>query len=48
MYLNMESALVELPCKNINVFTWKPFDMPGIPREIVEQCLNIKTDAKLV
>ena len=34
--------------ENTNVFTWKPSDMPSIPREIAEHCLNIKADAKLV
>jgi hypothetical protein len=27
---------------------WKPSDMPGIPREVTEHCLNIKSKAKPV
>jgi hypothetical protein len=33
---------------NLDVFTWKPSDMPDIPRKIAEQKLNIKLSAKLV
>jgi hypothetical protein len=44
----MESALIEFLHDNADVFAWKPSNMTGIPCEIVEHCLNIKTDAKLV
>jgi hypothetical protein len=44
----MESALTEFLCNNADIFTWKPSDMLGIPREIVKHCLNIKIDAKPV
>jgi hypothetical protein len=33
---------------NIDVFAWKPSDMKGIPREVVEHNLNIKPGSKLV
>ena len=44
----MESALIEFLRNNTDVFAWKPFDMPSIPQEIAEHCLNIKTDSKPV
>jgi hypothetical protein len=30
------------------MFTWKPSDMKGIPREVAERKLNIKPGSKLV
>nr|ABA94361.1 retrotransposon protein, putative, Ty3-gypsy subclass [Oryza sativa Japonica Group] len=30
----------------IDIFTWKPSDMPGIPREVIEHSLHVKEDAK--
>ena len=45
---DMEVALTEFLRSNADVFAWKPSDMSGIPCEIVEHCLNIKVDAKLV
>jgi hypothetical protein len=33
---------------NLDVFTWKPSDMKGIPREVAEHKLNIKPGSKLV
>jgi hypothetical protein len=30
------------------VFAWKPFDMKGIPREVAEHKLNIKSGSKPV
>ena len=44
---NMEAALTEFLRDNTIVFAWKPSNMLGIPREIIEHCLNIKVDAKL-
>lgn len=45
---NMEVAHTEFLRDNANIFMWKPSDIPGIPRRIVEHRLNIKSDAKLV
>jgi hypothetical protein len=36
-----ESALIDFLQTNHDVFTWKPADMPRIPREFVEHSLNI-------
>ena len=33
---------------NINMFTWKPSDMLGVPRSKIEHELKIKKDAKPV
>nr|ABG66296.1 retrotransposon protein, putative, Ty3-gypsy subclass [Oryza sativa Japonica Group] len=31
---------------NKDIFVWKPSDMPGIPREVIEHSLHVKEDAK--
>nr|AAR96234.1 putative polyprotein [Oryza sativa Japonica Group]ABF96264.1 retrotransposon protein, putative, Ty3-gypsy subclass [Oryza sativa Japonica Group] len=31
---------------NKDIFAWKPSDMPGIPREVIEHSLHVKEDAK--
>jgi hypothetical protein len=41
-------VLVDFLKENLNVFTWKPSDMKGIPREVVEHKLNIKPGSKPV
>jgi hypothetical protein len=41
-----EEVLVRFLKANLDVFTWKPFDMPGIPREVTEHKLNIKPSSK--
>jgi hypothetical protein len=33
---------------NLDVFAWKPSDMKGVPREVVEHKLNIKPGLKPV
>ena len=33
---------------NLDVFAWKPSDMPGIPREVTEHSLNIKPGSRPV
>ena len=38
--------LVSFLHRNINVFAWKPANMPGIPRELVEHSLNVSPTAK--
>jgi hypothetical protein len=37
-----ESALVNFLKANLDVFMWKPSEMKGIPREVVEHKLSIK------
>ena len=46
MSLDMEVALIVFLCSNVDVFVWKPSDMPGFPRGIAEHHLDIKADAK--
>ena len=43
---DMEVALTKFLRDNADVFSWKPSNMPSIPREIAEHRLNIKADAK--
>lgn len=43
---DMEVALTEFLCDNIDVLAWKASNMPGIPHKITEHRLNIKADAK--
>jgi hypothetical protein len=31
---------------NKDIFAWKPSDMPGIPREVIEHSLNVREDVK--
>ena len=40
--------LVDFPRANKDIFAWKPLDMPGIPREVVEHSLKIKPGSKPV
>jgi hypothetical protein len=41
-------VLVDFLKANLDVFAWKPSDMKGIPREVAEHKLNIKTGLKSV
>nr|ABA97550.1 retrotransposon protein, putative, Ty3-gypsy subclass [Oryza sativa Japonica Group] len=41
-----ESALITFLQNNKDIFAWKPSDMPGIPREVIEHSLLVKEDAK--
>nr|ABA98419.2 retrotransposon protein, putative, Ty3-gypsy subclass [Oryza sativa Japonica Group] len=41
-----ESALITFLQNNKDIFAWKPSDMPGIPREVIEHSLHVKEDAK--
>jgi hypothetical protein len=41
-------VLVDFLKANLYVFAWKPFDMKGIPREVAEHKLNIKSGSKPV
>jgi hypothetical protein len=44
----LEVSLMEFLCKIVNVYVWKPFDMPGIPRDVTKHCLSIKLKVKHV
>src|SRR5438105_11028945 len=33
---------------NQDIFAWKPSNMPGVPREVIEHSLNVKEGAKPV
>jgi len=41
-----EDALVSFLRSNVDVFTWKPADMPRVPRELIEHSLHISLTAK--
>nr|AAX96316.1 retrotransposon protein, putative, Ty3-gypsy sub-class [Oryza sativa Japonica Group]ABA91738.1 retrotransposon protein, putative, Ty3-gypsy subclass [Oryza sativa Japonica Group] len=41
-----ECALITFLQNNKDIFAWKPSDMPGIPREVIEHSLHVKEDAK--
>ena len=45
---DMEVALTKFLCDNIDIFMWKPSDMPSIPCGIARHRLNRKADAKPV
>ena len=46
--LIVEDVLVRFLKDNISVFVWKPTDMPGVPRDLIEHSLNVSKTAKLV
>jgi len=31
---------------NVSVFAWKPADMPGVPRNLIEHSLNVSKTAR--
>jgi hypothetical protein len=39
--LKYEDALISFLRANRNIFAWKPADMPGVPRRLIEHSLNI-------
>jgi hypothetical protein len=41
----LEDALVSFLWANRDIFTWKPADMPGVPRNLIEHSLNIDPKA---
>nr|AAL31648.1 Putative polyprotein [Oryza sativa]AAL34947.1 Putative polyprotein [Oryza sativa]AAP51891.1 retrotransposon protein, putative, unclassified [Oryza sativa Japonica Group] len=43
-----EDALVSFLRANADVFAWRPADMPGVPREVIEHRLAVRPDAKPV
>ena len=44
----LESTLIEFMRENRDIFAWNRSDMPGVPRELVENTLNIDPKFKLV
>jgi len=38
--------LVNILSEHVDVFMWKPTDMPGMPRELIEHSLNVSVTAK--
>jgi hypothetical protein len=44
----LESELVDFLRANRYIFAWKPSDMPGILREVIEHALKIRSGSKLV
>jgi hypothetical protein len=41
-------VLIDFLHANIDIFTWSPLDMPGIPREVTEHALEIRAGSKPV
>jgi Reverse transcriptase (RNA-dependent DNA polymerase). len=39
-------VLITFLQNNKDIFAWKPSDMPGIPREVIEHSLHVNEDAK--
>ena len=44
----LEGALTSFLLKNWDIFTWKPSDMPGVPREEAEHSLDLDKKVKPV
>jgi hypothetical protein len=40
-----EDALINFLRANRDIFAWKPADMPGVPRELIEHSLNVDPKA---
>jgi hypothetical protein len=38
-------VLISFLRANRDIFAWKPADMPGVPRELIEHCLNVDPKA---
>jgi hypothetical protein len=43
-----ELVLIKFLQKNRDIFAWKPADMPGVPRELIEHELHLDPKAKPV
>jgi hypothetical protein len=43
-----EAVLIYFLCANADMFAWSPSDMPGIPREVTEDTLEIQAGSRLV
>jgi hypothetical protein len=39
-------VLVSFLREHVDIFVWKPVDMPGVPWELIEHSLNISATAK--
>jgi len=39
-------VLVNFLWEDVDVFTWKPMDMPSVLREMIEHSLNVSATAK--
>uniref|UniRef100_J3M5L5 Reverse transcriptase domain-containing protein n=1 Tax=Oryza brachyantha TaxID=4533 RepID=J3M5L5_ORYBR len=46
--ISVEGVLVSFLRANTDVFAWKPSDMPGVPREVIEHCLAVRPDTRPV
>jgi hypothetical protein len=44
----LELTLVKVLQKNRGIFSWKPTDIPGVPRELIEHELHLNPKAKPV
>jgi hypothetical protein len=42
---NWEGALARFLTANHDIFVWKPADMPGVPKELIEHCLKVDPKA---
>jgi len=42
----LEDALISFLREHVDVFTWKPADMLGMPQELIEHSLNVLATAK--
>ena len=40
--------LVSFLREHVDVFTWKPTDMLGVPRELIEHSLNVSVTTKTI
>ena len=40
--------LVSFLREHVDVFAWKPMDMPSVPRELIEHSLNVLATTKLI
>jgi hypothetical protein len=38
-------VLISLLRANRDIFAWKPADMPGVPKELIEHCLKVDLKA---
>jgi hypothetical protein len=44
----LESELTSFLRENWDIFAWSPKDMPGVPRELAEHSLHVRSDSKPV
>jgi hypothetical protein len=43
-----EGALISFLRANRDIFAWKPADMPGVPKELIEHCLKVDPKATFI